>query len=200
VSSGPSDIAVPPVKGLAPKDAKAKLLAAGFLTQYFHKYRQTDPKGKVYAQLPVANQLAAPGSYVKIYWSDGPAPSPIPDLHGYTCDAAMTQLESLHLVGHCVDVFDDTVLSGQVVSTTPPAPTVVPQNTSVTINVSKGPELVVVPDVVRHTVAYALKTLHEAGFVVHVADDHYSTSAHVFAQTPKAGKKAPKGSTVILIL
>jgi serine/threonine-protein kinase len=200
VSSGPAPVAVPPVKGLAVQTATTRLRSAGFVATVQHGFRQTEPKGTIYQQDPQPNQPLTPGQKVTIWVSDGPQPQRIPDLHAETCEEATAQLHGLHLVPTCTQVFDPTTPKDQVVSTTPGAGNVVNQGTAVTINVSKGPQLVTVPRVIDKTVAAAKKKLQDSGFVVHVDLPVYSASAHVFDQSPEPGTQVPKGSTVILIL
>jgi serine/threonine-protein kinase len=125
----------------------------------------------------------------------------IPDVHGESCAAATAQLVEMHLTASCTQVYDDLTPVNVVVGTTPPAGTPnVAQGTAVTINVSKGPQMVTVPNVIGKTVAAAKKKLQDAGFVVHVDLPIYSPSAHVFDQTPEGNTRATKGSTVVLIL
>ncbi|HEX4493985.1 MAG TPA: PASTA domain-containing protein [Acidimicrobiia bacterium] len=200
VSSGPAPVTVPPVLNLQTATAVAKLRAAGFTTTVVKGYRQNTKKGLIYQQRPVQNQTLTPGRPVTIWESQGPAPVQIPDLHGLTCAQATTQLTSSHLVPTCTQVFDDLTPKDVVVGTTPGVGATVNQGTPITINVSKGPELVTVPRVIGKTVASAKAKLQNLGFVVHVDLALYSPSAHVFDQLPEPGTRAPKGSTVLLIL
>jgi serine/threonine-protein kinase len=69
----------------------------------------------------------------------------------------------------------------------------------VTLTLSKGPEMVEVPDVVGQSVDEATETLEAAGFEV----DEDRGLLGIFrdtvkSQSPSAGDKAPKGSTVTL--
>jgi len=188
------------VVGLTHDLALTKLRAAGLIPHGKHQFRQTDPKGAVYKQDPEAGSDIRPGSPITIYWSDGPAPQPVPDVHGESCVQAKSALLDRHLTGRCIEVFDDTTPKGRVVGTTPAVGTVLPQGTTVVINVSKGRELVLMPNVKRHTVAYAISTLHGLGFTIHVDQPDYSPKAHVFDQSPEPGKMYPKGTLVTLIL
>jgi serine/threonine-protein kinase len=199
VSSGPSKIRTPLVKGLSGPDAIAALKHAGLLTKTSHGFSQTTRVGVVFAQDPPADQSILPGSTVRITWSDGPPPMPVPDVHGFLCAAAIAQLETVHLVGTCTKVYHDTVPVDIVIGTVPPALTVHPQNgTPITILVSKGPQLVEVPDVIGKRVADATKQLKDLGFVVVVPN--YNPKGHVFEQSPAPRTKIKKGSTVTLIL
>jgi eukaryotic-like serine/threonine-protein kinase len=199
VSLGPSKIATPRLFGLQGPDAIAALKRAGLVTIHGHGFNQTAPVGTVFHQDPPGGQLILPGSAVHITWSDGPPPMQIPDLHGFTCPAAVAQLKTIHLVGRCTNVYDDTVPVGNVVGTVPPAFTMHAQNaTPITIKVSKGPQLITVPDVIGKRVTDAIKQLKGLGFVVAVPN--LNPKAHVFDQSPAPDTMIKKGSTVTLIL
>jgi eukaryotic-like serine/threonine-protein kinase len=197
VSLGPSQIATPNVFGFARPAAIAALRSAGLVYQGLHGFSQTAKVGTVFEQFPQAGELVFPGETVKIKWSDGPAPVRVPDVHGETCAQATDQLKAHNLTGKCSQVFDPTVPKNRVVTTSPAAGTSEKQGTVITIEVSKGPELIVVPDVRRLTGAVAAKRLEGLGFKV--SSPNYNAKGHVFDQSPEHGKQLPKGSTIILI-
>ncbi len=198
VSLGPPEVATPPVIGLSFADATAKLREAGLIARRHHGYSQTVAIGKVSSQSPFPGITTLPGTPVEITLSDGPPPVPVPDVHGETCPQATAQLKKIHLIGTCTQVFDDTTAVGRVVDTTPGPGTVQKQNTTVTIHVSKGPQLVAVPNVRGMKVGDATRKLQDLGFKVAVPN--YNPKGHVFDQSPSPGQKIPKGSTVTLIL
>jgi eukaryotic-like serine/threonine-protein kinase len=200
VSLGPPRVTVPDLFGKTPQAAAAALAKLGLAAKGAHQFRQTDPKGQIYDQNPIVGATLPPGSPVRFWWSDGPAPIHVPDVHGLSCDQAKAQLVANHLTGKCVDVYDDHAPKTTVVGTTPPLDTLVSQNTVITVNVSKGPIPVLLPDVRRKTVESAIALLKSLGFGVHVADPNFSPKAHVFNQSPAPGHEYPKGTVVTLIL
>ena len=150
--------------------------------------------------LPVAERRRDPpaGSEGSLQWSDGPPPQQVPDVHGFSCAAAKAAIEAKHLVGTCKEVFHDTVLAGQVIRTLPPADTSLKQGITVTIEVSKGPQLVKVPDVTGRKVNDAINKLKALGFKTAVPN--YNSKGHVFEQSPAPNRMVPKGSVITLIL
>ena len=70
----------------------------------------------------------------------------------------------------------------------------------VTLVVSKGPELVKVPDVQGLQLNQARKILKDAGFEVKVESFMGGIFGTVRSQTPAANTDAPKGSTVTLVV
>jgi serine/threonine-protein kinase len=198
LSSGPPPIGTPVVTELARLDAIAKLKRAGLLVHGLHGFDQTARVGDVFRQDPQPGQAIRLGQTVTITWSDGPPPVTVPDVHGETCTQAKTQLAADHLRATCTDVFDDTTTKGQVITTVPGPRTTQQQNTTIAIRVSKGPELIAVPDLQGLKVTDAMKKLTDLGFKVSVPS--FNPKGHVFDQSPAAGKMIPKGSTVTLIL
>ena len=93
-------------------------------------------------------------------------------------------------------MFSDTVQKGQVVSTSPPAGADAPKGSKVTVNVSKGPDLVTVPNVVGKSAVDAEKALNAAGLVVSSVSG--PPTGVVFATSPPAGTQVHRGSGVIL--
>ena len=164
-----------------------------------HGYNLLAKAGTVFKQFPPSTEQIFPGKTVTITWSDGPPPVQVPDLHGLSCAAAKAQLAQDHLrsAANCLQDFNSAPV-GHVISTVPRTGVTLAQGSIVTIHVSKGPQLVKVPDVRGLRVADAIKTLQDLFFQVIVPN--YNSKGHVFDQSPAGGKSIPKGSTVTLTL
>ena len=80
--------------------------------------------------------------------------------------------------------------------------TVVAEGTNVVLTVSAGSEGVEVPDVVGYTLAEAVSTLEQKGFVVNKTEnyDPYIKEGNIVTQLPKAGSKAPAGTAVTICI
>jgi serine/threonine-protein kinase len=94
------------------------------------------------------------------------------------------------------DAPSDTVPAGQVIGTDPPAGQAIAKGSSVTIIVSKGPELVQVPDLTGKTLDVATQMLQAKGFQVDTQS--YLPGRVVRAQDPAGGKSVLKGTKVTL--
>ena len=79
--------------------------------------------------------------------SDGPEPVKVQDVSGKSYDDASQILTAQKFTVTRRDDFSSTVDKDKVIGTEPAAGTSAPRGSSVTIVVSKGPELVAVPDV-----------------------------------------------------
>jgi serine/threonine-protein kinase len=70
---------------------------------------------------------------------------------------------------------------------------------AVTVTVSKGPEMIEVPNVVGGLISDGAKTLKALGFNVSSnAPDSYWAQLRVLSMSVSAGSKQPKGSTITL--
>ena len=86
---------------------------------------------------------------------------------------------------------------GSVISTDPKAGVAVPKGGTVTLVVSKGPPLVVVPDLYRVPEADARALLTRLGFKADVSYPiGFTPFGRVVTQSSKAGTSLPFGSTV----
>jgi serine/threonine-protein kinase len=123
---------------------------------------------------------------------------PVPAVTGKSYDQAAAAISAAHLAPVRHDVFSDTVPSGTVIGTSPAAGALAPRNSQVGVSVSKGPELVQVPNVVGMTVEAASAKLGQYGLTPDV--QNYGPGKTVKAQAPPAGTTVKKHSTVTLYL
>jgi len=197
LSSGPPPVAVPAVGGLTVDDASAQLSAAGFVVNVTRRFDEQVPKNSVINTDPPDLKTAPRDSVVTIAVSDGPAPIAVPDVAGKTFDVAAQTLSAQGFTAARADVFSDSVPAGQVVGTDPSAGSKIARGSKVAVSVSKGPELVAVPNVVGLAVEAASQKLQSLGLVPDVSN--YGPGKKVQAQAP-AGGQVKKGSTVRLFL
>jgi serine/threonine-protein kinase len=194
VSRGPPAIDIPPVAGRSSADAGALLQKAGFAVAVERRSDEVAPADTVLATDPVGR--APRDSTVKLVVSSGPAPVAVPDVSQKSYDDAAAALTALRFTVVRRDDFSGSVPNGKVIGTEPAANALAPRGSQITIVVSKGPELVVVPNVKAMTLEQATATLQAQGFQVDTSG--YLPGRTLAAQDPAAGEKAPKGSTVTL--
>ena len=119
----------------------------------------------------------------------------IPSLAGQSCQGATTTLQSVHLVASCVPQYTESGTPvGQVINWSPASQAT--YGATVTVNISQGPPLVPVPNVVGQTVAQAITTLQNDKLVP--GTDQGPLSGHVFDTNPAVGTQVPEGSTITL--
>jgi len=200
VSKGPERHAVPAVAAMSVADATQAVtdasLTVGGTTQAY------DPKiatGAVVTATPAPGTKLKRGQAVTLIVSKGPAPVPLPSFVGKPADQTVAALTKLGLKSTSTSAYSKTVPSGSVVSTSPKAGTPLPKGSSVALVVSKGPPLVVVPDLYRTAEADARTTLTGLGFKVVVSYPiGFTPFGRVVRQSVDAGTSAPWGSTIRL--
>jgi eukaryotic-like serine/threonine-protein kinase len=84
-----------------------------------------------------------------------------------------------------------------VISTTPASGTLVPYGSTVVVVISKGPDLVKVPNVFNFTFDQASIKLEALGFQISTVGS-FRLSDRVHQQSPAALTMAPRGSTVTI--
>src|SRR5205807_6176735 len=115
---------------------------------------------------------------------------------GRTFDEVASALQDAGLVPVRADAFSDTVPVGLIVSTTPGPGGKVPKGGRVTLTVSKGPDLVPVPDVRGAGVPDATAKLKAGG--LQVANVFGPPDKQVFYLDPQPGAQVKRGSSVNL--
>lgn len=165
-------------------------------------YSDTVPKGDVISTDPRAGTQVRAGGAVALVVSKGLEPVRVGNWVGKPADQAQQALEARGLkVDRSQQVFDDEVPAGSVVSQDPRDGTLLKGGT-VTLVVSKGPELVEVPGgLIGSGVDAATSALEAQGFKVKVEKSGaYIGLRYVLRASPGSGDKVPKGSTITLFL
>jgi len=161
--------------------------------------RVTDKQGKdeILSQDPVGGTEQSTSDAVALTVSNGPGDGIIPDVAGDPADRAEQQIRDAGFKPVVVEVYSSAHQAGFAVGTTPTSGSDVEKDTNVTLNISKGPQQVTVPNVVGLSESGADTALTNAGFRV---DHSYQISSknpgHVIGQYPTSGKSAGLGSSV----
>jgi eukaryotic-like serine/threonine-protein kinase len=170
LSRGPQPVQVPRnLANLSQSAATAVLQTLGLqLGSVTHQSSMTVPAGYVISSSPDQGTLL-PGQPVSIVVSTGKPIVAVPALTAASSSsfaAAEAALAASQLTATQVEQYSSTVPKGQVIGTVPPAGTEVRVGSAVTVQVSKGPQLVAVPNVARDSVSQATQALEAAGFSV----------------------------------
>ncbi|QJT01163.1 Stk1 family PASTA domain-containing Ser/Thr kinase [Streptomyces asoensis] len=202
VSDGPEIVKVPDVTGSRQDKAEELLktdgLEPGLVTQEFS---EDVIKGFVISTDPEAGTKRRAGTAVSIVVSKG-APVDIPDVTGDALNDARAELEEAGLkVKVATEQVNSEFDKGLVATQTPEEGSEAAEGDTVTLTVSKGPEMVEVPDVVGASVDDAKSLLEQSGF--EVEEDRGLLG--IFGDTVKSqsvdgGDTAPKGSTITITI
>jgi len=132
-STGPKQVAVPPVVGLDYSTALQQLQAAGFAVARTD-VESSQPAGIVVSQVPTGSSTATKGSTVNLSVSNGPQTTPLPDVTGQTqADARATLTAAGFKVSVTAQDTDVETFDGVVISQDPPGNTQQDPNTVVTL-------------------------------------------------------------------
>ena len=199
VSKGIDMKDVPNVVGKGQDEASRTLADAGLaLGAVTDAYSEDVPPGQVISQSVAAGTSLAHDSTVDVVLSKGREPRTVPTLTGKGASAAKSSIEALGLVASPTEAYSDTVPEGQVISQQTREGSTVYRGDSVSYTVSKGPEMVTVPDVVGLQRQEAHDKLEGAGFTVQedlILGGFFNT---VRSSDPAGGSKVKKGATVTI--
>jgi beta-lactam-binding protein with PASTA domain/serine/threonine protein kinase len=200
ISKGPETVELGDLTGLRLDKAKERLkndgLEAGMVTREFS---EDVIRGMVISTDPEPGTTLRSGAAVALVVSKG-SPVDVPDVTGESLADAKADLED---AGLKVKVAPEQVNSeydkGLVAAQTPQDGSEAAEGDTVTLTISKGPEMIEVPDVVGDSVDDAKAALEGAGFKV----DEDRGILGLFGDTVKSqsvegGQTAPKGSTITI--
>ncbi|MET7762052.1 Stk1 family PASTA domain-containing Ser/Thr kinase [Streptomyces sp. NPDC005393] len=197
VSQGPPRSEVPNVVGRPLTEAKRKIadegLSVGSVTR---RFSGETPQGSVLSTSPGPGSVRRPDTAVSIVVSKG-ARVDLPDVVGKSVADAQSTLRG---EGFKVKIAQRRVFSeedkGSVAEQSPAGGGRAAKGDAVTLTVSKGRQMVEVPDVEGLSVDDARAQLESAGFEVKVDKPLLFPGNKVKDQSVNAGEKAPKGSTI----
>ncbi|MEY9990706.1 beta-lactam-binding protein with PASTA domain [Streptomyces sp. V4I8] len=203
LSLGPKTVKVPDLQGYPLDKARSELkevgLEPGFVSREFN---DDVTRGSVISSAPGTGTKVRSGSAVKLTVSKG-SPVDVPDVTGASPADARAELEEAGLKVRIAPTRVNSEFdAGQVAQQTPAANgKQAAEGDTVTLTLSKGPEMIEVPDVVGDSVDDARAALEAAGF--EVDEDRGLLGLFgdtVKKQSVKGGKTAPKGSTITITI
>ncbi|MFD0274460.1 Stk1 family PASTA domain-containing Ser/Thr kinase [Kitasatospora sp. NPDC127111] len=186
---------VPSVLGKDRAEAQRILDGAGMHGKFTEVYSETVPAGQVISTDPGVGARARKSDAVGVTVSRGPKRIPVPELAGKPADQAAAALTGAQLArGGVTETYSDTVPEGAVISSSPAAGQQLPENTPVSLVVSKG--MVPVPDVTGMSKEEAARTLQAAGFAMQSSGVNLFGNGKATGQSPAAGERRPQRTVV----
>ncbi|WP_198655091.1 Stk1 family PASTA domain-containing Ser/Thr kinase [Streptomyces geranii] len=203
ISRGPQTAPVPQLAGYQLDKARAQLKRVGLEAgQVTREFSEDVPRGAVISTTPEPGTERRAGSAVALLVSKG-SPVEVADVTGATLADAKAELEQagLKVRVSTESVNSDEFEQGQIAVQSPEGGAEAELGDIVTLTVSKGPEMIEVPDVVGDSVADAREALEGAGFKV----DEDRGLLGLFGDTVKkqsvdGGDTAAKGSTITITI
>ncbi len=190
---------VPSIVGLPVADARQALQDASLTAVEDPQWSRTVPEGDVIDAQPSPGMSVLHGTTVRLIVSKGPERYAVPDITGSSPTAARAALAQVKLrLGSTSTRYSDTVVSGRIIASNPPAGQIARPGDRVDIVVSKGPAPIAVPNVVGRSAASAAAALTAAGFTPTstTAYDDRVPAGMVARTAPIAGALVQRGTTV----
>ena len=197
ISLGPKQLRVPEVSGLSAEEAKKLLTDSGFVVGSSKNFFGDAPQGQVLGLSAPAGTILNQGSVLDVRISLGP----LPEVAGLPAEQARTLLAQVAIEIEEVEVFNNQIPQGQAVGLVL-AEDPLPENGKAVLEISKGPEIVIMPNTVGETIAAAKTLLENLGLLVVVDTNQLSSNfgiAKVKRQTPEAGSEVRVGDSVTVI-
>jgi beta-lactam-binding protein with PASTA domain len=169
-----ADVTVPQVTNLSQDQANSALLAAGLTPAVQAVDSDSVASGIVISQDPVAGYVLKKGQTVRLSVSQGPSLVYLPDVTGYTLQAAKITLENSGFDVKEVDqgTNDPTTPPGTVIAQDPKGDTNVPGKSAVTLTIASSS--LIVPSLAGQTVDQAEAALTALGLVMGNVTDESS--------------------------
>ncbi len=198
VSLGIAQVVVPDLAEYKEADAIAALRSLGEL-EYDHSEDENSAeveKGLVIRTEPAAGTSVPKGTPIILYVSVGVEQVKVPDVTGLSLAKAQAQLEEVGLKAKTTEAFSDSVPKGSVISQKPDPNVLLEAGSTVTLEISKGPEVIIVPDVRTMNEADAKKALTDLGLEPKVTYVTSPDDGIVVNQFPIPGASAKRGDVV----
>lgn len=215
MSGGQEEVMMPDLSGMTQDEAQQLITGQNLVIRedgVSGEYSDVVEKGRVIAQSVPPEERIAVQTVITLSVSLGSlneetALLEVPDLKGLTKEKAIKQLAKLkeqagftYVLGEVKNKYSTEVEKGRIISQKPAAGETVRTNEPIRIVISKGPEMVQIPDLKYMTQEQAVKKLQKAGLQAEAATAYSEQVAAglVLSQSAEAGTKAAKGSSVTI--
>jgi serine/threonine-protein kinase len=201
VGTGPKQVEVPRVVGLAYEDAVDSLTEAGLRARRVNVFSANAPEGQVTGQNPTAGNMVDEGSEIEVRVSQGPKQVEVPDVLNQDEASATSELQDAGFEVQTTEAPSDTTQAGLVSAQSPAPGAQAAEGATVTITISTGPELLTVPAVIGEQAFDARAAIQNAGFRPRSVFQDVTDPAQdgvVLAQDPAGNSQASPGSTITI--
>ena len=187
----PTLVEIPDLTGSEQAQALNDLQSLGFIVGIENAADSSVPAGFVITTQPPANTITNPDTLVTIIVSVGPEAFPIP----YVVDLEVARgiyviKESGFEVGQQLEINDDNIPRGFIISQNPIAGTKMSPDSTVDLVISAGPSLIEISDLSRKSIVDAIQILETLGFEYEFIEEYSEdVSVGLVSHTiPRAGE------------
>ena len=189
--SAPTLVEIPDLTGSEQAQALNDLQSLGFIVGIENAADSSVPAGFVITTQPPANTITNPDTLVTIIVSVGPEAFPVP----YVVDLEVARgvyviKESGFQVGQQLEINDDNIPRGFIISQNPIAGTKMSPDSTVDLVISAGPSLIEISDLSRKSIVDAIQILETLGFEYEFIEEYSEdVSVGLVSHTiPRAGE------------
>ncbi len=187
----PTLVEIPDLTGSEQAQALNDLQSLGFIVGIENAADSAVPAGFVITTQPPANTITNPDTLVTIIVSVGPEAFPVP----YVVDLEVARgvyviKESGFQVGQQLEINDDNIPRGFIISQNPIAGTKMSPDSTVDLVISAGPSLIEISDLSRKSIVDAIQILETLGFEYEFIEEYSEdVSVGLVSHTiPRAGE------------
>ena len=187
----PTLVEIPDLIGSEQAQALNDLQSLGFIVGIENAADSSVPAGFVITTQPPANTITNPDTLVTIIVSVGPEAFPVP----YVVDLEVARgvyviKESGFQVGQQLEINDDNIPRGFIISQNPIAGTKMSPDSTVDLVISAGPSLIEISDLSRKSIVDAIQILETLGFEYEFIEEYSEdVSVGLVSHTiPRAGE------------
>ncbi len=197
LSRGPDRRTLPNLVGMSTEQATAALAGVGLRVGPVTSQFSPREPGTVLSSDPPAAQQLPPDTQVALVVSKGVEMLGVPGVQGKPRGVAEKAVSEAGFKAAVTEVFSETVPKGVVVEQSPGSGKAA-RGATVTLRVSKGPELVTIPNLVDRPRKEAEDALTALGLVPEVFG--FGRAERVRTSDPPAGTQVRKGAKVALVV
>ena len=199
ISKGAERYTIATLVGLTPQAAAAAItkspLTVGTTSEVFSN---KIPKGFVISTDPEAGAKVKRDSVINIVVSKGVETIALASYVGKSGEQALNELTDAGFNVESTYAFDETALTGSVVSQSPAGNSDAPKSSTITLIVSKGSQFVYIPNVFSLEEVKAVRALKDLELKVIVKKLGVKKIKRVTNISPQIGGKVKRGSTVTI--
>ncbi|HLW59907.1 MAG TPA: PASTA domain-containing protein [bacterium] len=197
------EVTVPDLRGRSLGDAQSQARKDRLGVQVIQQsYSRTVPTGFVLGQDQPPGKMVKVDRTIGVTTSLGPQMVTVPDIRRRSLTDARFAIEQARLaVGEVRDAYDDTLPPGVVISQDPAPGASLERGTSVYLRVNKGPETLVLPDLVGRSLDDARRLLADLGVTLRQVTQVQRGDVppgQVVTMTPRAGTQIRHGDAVVV--
>jgi len=196
-------VEVPDLTGSSQTEALNDLQSLGFKVGIENSAHPDVPEGSVIRTQPPANTSTNPDTLVTIIVSVGPEAYPIPYVVDLETERAIYVIEeSGFTIGQKIEVNDDNVPIGFIISQNPMAGKKMGPGSTVDIVISSGPSLIELGDLSRKSVEDATQILETLGLEFEILEEYSEDIEEglVSSTVPEAGEIVTPNEVVTIIV